>query len=707
MTKIFLDFETRSRVDLRKCGMYRYAEDPSTEVLCLAVKVEDEAPRLWAPEEFAHYADQGEIGKNILTDMDVVEIVNGDNEFHAHNAAFERCHWREIMEDRHGFPEIPLERWRCTAAKAAAMALPRSLDAAGDALGLEVRKDKEGQAVMLRLCKPLGRNRKNAGKFESDPELFYKLFAYCLQDVEAEAAIDAVLPDLSPAELEVWRMDQRMNDLGVFVDLPAIREIIAKVKRHEADLLKQIVKLSGGALSSVRQVAATIEFLKGYGLDLPNLQKATVEEALARDDLQPIARRVLELRQSLGRSSIAKYEAMERCACRDSRVRGTLLYHGCSTGRWSAKLIQPQNYPRGELNQKENPLAPEAGLFMLTSGSLEDVRGIYGDPMMVASSVLRQVITAAPGHVLQVGDFSQIEARSLAWLAGEEEVLDVFRSGADPYKKAAAGIFNVLEDEVDDDQRQVGKAAILALGYQGGIAAFATMARNYGVDLQEMVEPVMANASHDERDFSRNIVAEFFRKHKDSSMTEEQALACDLVKSRWRLSRPETVRLWAGVEAAALKAVENPGEAFSYGRIKLGVRDDFLHMRLPSGRLLSFHRPRTKIIKTPWGQLKNMVTTMCQNSMTNKWERRTYYGGLWVQNANQAVARDALAAAMLRLERRGWRLVLSVHDEVGAEVREGARSLADFQACMSEVPRWAHGLPIDVDCWEGKRFRKG
>jgi DNA polymerase len=684
--RLTIDFETRSRCDLKKCGMYVYAEHPSTEVLCLAFKEDHKQPYLWLPEEHYHYGIQSEPDETLRYYIEKADTI------HAHNAGFERCIWREIMFRRLGFPDIPLEKWRCTAAKAAAAAIPRDLGRAGEALGLSTQKDKEGWNIMMEMCKPLGGNRGEfQGMYQGDPVKFQKLCDYCLQDVEAEHALCNALPDLPPRELEVWRMDQRLNDRGIYIQVDEVERMIEILSEHTNAQNLKLQEIAQGRVKTAKQVAAMLDVLASMGVDLPNLQANTVKEAL-EGDLPSLARKVLEIRQELGRSSVSKYEAMLRCVCKDNRVRGTLLYHGCSTGRWSGKLIQPQNFPKGTIED------PEEALQQVLAGEYE------GSITEAASSTLRSVMTAGAGNELLVGDFKQIEARVLAWLAGEQGVLDAFQAGSDLYKVAASDIFSTPYEEVTKPQRHVGKTAVLALGYQGGIGAFASMADIYDVDLDAMAQAVLSTASENEMEWSSGMAEGFLGAHKNS-MSLDAAAACDIVKGRWRAANENIVSLWHGLEDAALQACKKQS-CFKYGPLAFAKRGKFLYMRLPSGRLLSYCDPTVTEVRTPWGEYKEAVQAMSMNTMTNKWIRRPYYGGLWAENATQAVSRDIMAWAMVHLERAGYDLVLSVHDEVGAEVPQERADLAAFQAIMERVPSWASGLPVGVDCWQGKRYKK-
>ena len=341
--KLTIDFESRSRCDIRACGPWVYAEHPSTEILCLAVKQgRDTARILPATFDMAQAAKfqrlpvfEGRIS-SVVDDADIIE---------AHNAEFETAMWHHICHRRWGWPDLPLEKMRCSAAKAATCALPRDLDGACRALGLPVQKDRAGHALMLKMCKPRKPTKNNPAEWVGDAESLIRLFRYCLQDVEAEHALSEALPDLSEMELAVWRLDQKINRRGVYVDMPAVDGMIAMTGEWQEMLLAEFSELTGGVVDSPRQVAALRAHLSDSGVEMDGMTKADVQDALA-GQLDPKARRLLEIRQSLAKSSVSKYAALRHGVNSDSRARGLLMYHAASTGRWGGKRFQPQNLPR-------------------------------------------------------------------------------------------------------------------------------------------------------------------------------------------------------------------------------------------------------------------------------------------------------------------------------------------------------------------------
>ncbi|HSW00038.1 MAG TPA: DNA polymerase [Sedimentisphaerales bacterium] len=641
MGTLFIDFETRSRVDLKKCGMYRYAEDPSTEVLCCAAKIEGQPAQLWRPG---------------MPVAGWVRLIQAADTIEAHNVGFERAIWKNKMVPL-GLPDLPLEKMACSAARAAAMALPRSLSHVCDVLDLPVRKDKEGQALMLSLCKP-----GNDGAWQGTSADFARLEDYCIRDVEAEEALHQVLPALSRTEALVWAEDQRVNDRGIQVDRLSLDILRERLGAWEEALLDECNRITQGEVPSVRQVGAALDWMRLRGVALPDFTRGSVAAALASDLLADV-RRFLEIRQSLGKSSVAKLGRMQDWVCADGRVRGMFLYHGAATGRWAGMGPQPQNFPRGSLPAEEQ----EDALYALRSWDVEAIQAIYGDPHDVASSCLRGLLVAAPGHRLAVADFASIEARTLAWLAGEEHCLEAFRAGKDLYKVAAAAIYNADYAAVTKAQRQIGKVAVLALGYQGGKNAFRTMATNYGLEIEEDVAQSIVNA--------------------------------------WRNRHQNIVAYWRRLEAAAIGAVDT-GEVKTCGGAKFGVRGRFLHVRLPSGRLLAYPFPRVEELPVPWGGTKKAVTFAGVENGTGNWIRTQGYGGLFAENITQAVARDLMAEGMLRASAAGYPIIGTVHDELVAEVPNGRGSLKDFEHLMAETPEWAEGLPVEATGYESQRYRK-
>lgn len=671
MQKLTIDFETRSAAPLKKCGAAAYAAHPSTEVICLAVKTHGMEPCIWFSPPFRDAVKHLPPGTLVLSDNEVVAFMEKAEVIEAHNAQFEFYIWKYTMP-KYGFAMFDSRKLRCSAAKAATFGLPRDLAGACAALAVPQQKDIEGSRLMLKLCKPRAAHmseRINDPDWDKKlywhgtPEEFAREGVYCMQDVRAEEALSDALPDLPDYEQNVWQFDLAVNDRGIRVDVPVVNEIIGCVEEHSARLTKDFQRLTG--LQSPRQRDATLQHLLSLGVQMDGLTSKDVEHALATTS-DGAAKEILEIRKSLSKSSTAKYQAFVNSVCPDNRVRGALMYHGAGTGRWSGRLIQPQNFPRGAFSDVDFCIK------LFASGDLRGVELFYGDPMIAASTCLRGMIIPADGKDFICADYSSVEGRVLAWLAGEETALDVYRSGRDPYKVNAAAIYMVDYEHVTKAQRQVGKVAELALGYQGSVGAFNAMALNYGVRLPD--EEV------------RTIV--------DS----------------WREVHPETTRMWHELERACTLAVRNPGSVYAYRSAKFTVRDihgvPFLAMKLPSGRCLWYCRPRMELKAMPWGEQKPVVAYDGVNSMTKKFGIQYLYGGLLTENLTQATARDLLVNGMLNAESKGYNIVMHVHDEAIAEVPEDVGDVSTFENYLCDLPAWAYGLPLKAEGWRGKRYKK-
>jgi DNA polymerase len=418
---------------------------------------------------------------------------------------------------------------------------------------------------------------------------------------------------------------------------------------------------------------------------MTGMTKADVKQALQSEKIQPSTRRLLEIRQSLAKASVAKYTALlERAHPVDHRIRSCFMYHGSSTGRWTGKGFQPHNLPR------EGVADPDT-LFKVAAMGPEAVEMMYGDPMYYASRAVRSVITAAPGCELTWADFNAIESRVLNWEAGEEWALRAYREGKDMYKLNATSIFGIPEEKVGKGERQVGKVAELALGYQGGVVAFKKMAVGYGVEVVPDSQP---------------------KEPGKVQITESQAKAA---KKAWRDAHPNVVSYWHALEGAAKAAIRTPGSVQKYRRVAFRVHRGFLCLRLASGRVLYYYNPAIvpKTVQkedgTTWeteGITFMGMDPVIGSPTYGRWARIDTYGGKLTENVVQAVARDLLALAMLRIEKAGYPVVLHVHDECVSECPAGYGSVEDYVRLMCVVPEWARGLPIAAEGQRGIRYRK-
>lgn len=595
-----LDFETRSVVDLRKSGMYVYAEHPTTDVLCLAFKFEgDDVVGLWTP----HMHD---------TPADLIEHIRRGGELRAWNAAFERTIWRRFMV-YYGFPSVKNRQWVCTAAEAANMGLPRKLEEAAKALDSKFQKDMAGHRLMLQVSKPRKIEDDGTIVWWQDADKLERVYAYCQDDVRTEMAIAEQVQRLSDRERMLYLLDQLINDRGMQLNLSKVKHAQEHVAELEAQGLVELKEITGGKVKTPKQVQAFKQWLEEQGCPLPDLTKATVAQALKI--AKGPAHKALLIRQDHSRSSTAKLDAMERACCADQRVRGMLMYYGANrTGRWSGRLIQPQNIPPGEVNGVD----------------------------------LRSMLVASPGHRLMIGDYGQIEARILCWLAGEQ-----YR--ANEYEQMASAIFGVPVEQVTKDQRFVGKVATLLLGFGGGAKKFAESA---GVEFELAQRAV----------------------------------------NTYRSSKPGIPGFWRAAESAARQAI-NSGRV-SYAGVGAQVRYSLHHRGylrgdLPSGRSLFYSTPEIDD-----GGLSYMGV-----GLGGKWMRERTYGGKLVENIVQATARDVLASAMLRLERAGYPVVLTVHDEIVCDVPMSRGSLAEFEAIMTQRPSWL-GCHVPVKAVESPHYLK-
>ena len=673
---VFIDFETRSKISLPDAGMYRYAEDPSTEVFCLGVKVDNLPAKIWvSPFSLARLTLDQCFNLPVMGEDNLRDLVSDPaNEFHAFNAGFERCIWSNIMVKRLGFPEIHLRRWRCTASQSNSFSLPQNLDGACNALGLAA-KDKAGYSIMMKLCKPrkaLKADKERDADWETrtywheDPEDILANCRYCLNDVEIEYALHKRLPTtLSPSEQEVWFQDQIINDRGINVDMPSVRAVQKRCAEYRTIIEAELVRITGGAVTTASQVTRILALLKDtYGVELEALDKNVVEDTLKREDLDPTARRILEIRVQLSQTSTAKFDAIADMVCADGRIHGEFKYWGAGTGRWSGQGVQLQNLPR-----KCDVEAPAA--FQLFDA--QTLILLYGDVFSGAKKCIRPVMCAPEGRTLVVLDYASIEGRVLAWLAGEHGVIQDYIANRDMYKVSYSVSFGTPYDQVTHDQRTIGKPIELGLGYGGWIGALRAMGETYHVDFPDDDE-------------------------------------CKRIILAWRDSRPATTALWDNLWQAALRTVQR-GQPHAVGKIMFGLRDNWLHMRLPSGRLLAYYSPEVELMEDPYGRVKDTLTFMSIDGRTKsptykKWTRiKTWYGVI-TENAVQAIARDLLADALIRLEANGFPIVLHVHDEIGAEVSIGQEREDEFKRIMTTIPEWAAGLPIDAAGWTGKRYRK-
>ena len=654
-----IDIETFSSVDIKN-GAYAYSEAPDFEILLIAYKFSDEDK-----VKQIDLTDDPEELENLrfwdaLTDPEVVKT--------AYNANFERT-----CLARHTGEAMSPEQWRCTMVLAVQLGLPRSLAAVGPALGLteEEQKKKTGAALIQYFCKPCKPTRTNGQRTKNTrlhaPEKWELFKEYNIQDVVTEQTILKRLRDFRPdqSEQDLWTLDQEINDRGVLLDIPMAGSIVEFDTERSADLLAEAQQITG--LSNPNSLAQLKPWLADNGLATDTLRKDDVAAMLADPSLHANVRRVLEIRQTLSKTSVKKYQTMLDIAGEDDRARGIMQFYGGHTGRWAGRSLQPQNLARNTMPDDELDVARE----FVKMGDFESLEMIFGEPAPIFSQLVRTAFIPSPGNRFIVSDFSAIEARVIAWIAGEEWRLEVFRNDGDIYCESASHIYHVpvVKHGINGELRQRGKVAELALGYGGAVGAMKQMDTSGSVPEDEM----------------QGIV------------------------TQWRAESPKIVRMWRDCQDAAVSVIRGnqpkrvlrslQGTEFY---VKLVDGTPVLFIQLPSGRPIAYWDP--KVMDTEMGP---RITYMTQNQTTRKWERCETYGGKLTENIVQSVARDCLAEKMKLLESMGYPIVFHVHDEMILDVpREDREAAKLVDKIMAEPIEWAPGLPLKGGTYECDFYKK-
>ncbi len=620
----------------------------------MAYRIDDGEVKLWVPGE--------------TRPPELIAAIEAGKTVKAFNVSFEKAIWRNILIREFGFPDIPNMQWSCVAAKCAAQALPRKLEDVAKALSLSQLKDEEGKRIMMKMSKPRKETKGNKALWHETNKDFQTLFSYCRQDVEVESLLDREVRDLSPQEFKLWQLDQKINERGIMVDMPLVEAALKISGEYVSRLTAELPKLTNGEVESGGEIDRIMFWLNSNGVPMTDLTKDSVEELLKSNNLKSNVRRVLEIRQELGKTSVKKYAAIKNAVCSDGRLRNLLLYHGASTGRWTGMTVQPQNFPRNTIENTEEAIK------VLKTGRLDAFQNHFPRVLDTLSSLLRSVFIASPGYTMHGGDYSAIEARVIFWLAGEEQGLRVFERGDDIYVDLAKVIYP--GSEIDKAKRDLGKRGILGCGFGMGHKKFKDTCETFGQII-------------------------------------EQELAERVVQT-YRQKYYPVVKFWYAQEAAAIEAVQT-GRIVKCGKITWGVHGRFLYARLPSGRCLAYFDPRIAVGETPWGEKKSQLSYMAINSVTRKWERERTYGGKIAENLTQAVARDIMAHAMVNAERRGYQILMSIHDELLSEFPDNAKDYrvhlyddepSPFQKIMTTKPEWAEGLPVNAETWDGPRYEK-
>lgn len=672
--KVSLDFETYSEAPLKETGAWVYAEHPSTDVICMGYAYGDQDPQLWLP---------GMPLPDFVTHPENYEL-------HAWNSFFEYCIWHLCLD----WPAVPITQWHDSMARAAVMALPLSLGACAKVLCLpqDKQKDARGRYLIQRMCKPF------RGERNRDVAWLTEFYEYCLQDVVVERAVGDMLLPLRQSERRVWELDQMINIRGVKLDHAEVANARVIITKETEALNAEVFELTDGRLTDVGKREKVMEVCSDFGFHLTSYTKDFLARTLERDDLHPVVRRLLEIRQKTGKTSTAKYASMASVIADDGRVHGLLQYHAASTGRWGGRLVQPQNLPRPSIDDTDAAIS----LFLHQDPDLLTM--LYDDAMETLSSCLRGMFVASEGNRLVVSDYSAIEGRVLAWLAGEQHTLKDYRDGKDQYKVCATWMFNKPYDAITKDERNAGKPADLGMGFGGGIGAFDQFAKIYQVDYNRLYDAMVPTATPDEIEKAHWSATNYLKRAAEP-MPFDHAVAADLAKQKWRRNRPATVEFWRDVETAAIAAVREPGSRFAARGVTYCISPgakSFLSCKLPSGRCLFYARPSIK----PGTFDKPALHFWGVDSVTKQWCQQATYSGKLVENITQAVARDLLAAAMVRIENAGYPVVLSVHDELIADVPERFVDLDEFNRIMCVLPAWAVGLPVASAGYVSQRYRK-
>lgn len=639
-----IDIETYSDVDLISCGVYKYSSSPYFEILLIAYSVDDK-------ETVCIDVANGEEPPKEFMEMLFDDTVTKT----AFNANFERTCFSNYYQ--HSFRP---EAWRCTAVQAVMLALPLSLEGVGAVLGLDKQKMTEGKELIKYFCSPCKATKSNGGRTRNlpkdAPEKWRQFKTYCIRDVDVEKQIRQRLAKfpIPKREQEIYCLDQRINDRGIMVDRNLVNHAVACDLLYKETATARAYELTG--LENPNSVSQLKLWLKEKGLEVDSLAKDTVKDLSmkAEGDVQE----VLKLRLATSKTSVKKYEAIDRSVCAESRVHGLLQFYGANrTGRWAGRLVQIHNLPQNHLPDLELARA------LVSEGRYEEVELFYESTPNVLSELIRTAFVAKPGCRFIISDYSAIEARVLAWLAGEEWRLQVFETHGKIYEASASAMFHVPIEEITKTSplRQKGKISELALGYGGAVGALTSMGA------------------------------------LKMGLTEEELPG---LVSTWRSANPHITAFWWAVDDAAITAVRDK-KTSRVGRVSFEYKSGILFVTLPSGRKLSYVKPR--MMQNKFGREGLTYEGIGESK---KWMRLETYGPKLVENIVQAASRDILAEAMLRLEKEGFDIVCHVHDEVVLEVPDGKSSVEEVNEIMAVNPVWTEGLPLKAAGFESPFYKK-
>lgn len=742
-----IDFETRSRLNLKVVGAYRYSKH--AEVMCLAY-----GEKIWFP--------------GYREPLELFDHVEAGGLLYAWNATFERLIWMNVMVPKFGWPKVDDTQWRCKMCEAAAMGAPLKLEQAGTFFGLDQVKDKEGKKVMMDMTKP----EKKTGNFKSSPEMLKRLGEYCLQDVVSETAISEKTRPLTTFEQAVWQYDLKINSRGLPIDVPLAKAATKLWDRYCEILNTELIILTKGHIESVSEVAKMTKWICQQGVSVPSLAADVLDTTLLRDDLPDHVRRVIEIRKEGGSAAVAKFPAMLQAVEEDGRVRGVLQYHAASTGRWGGRIIQPQNLPRGVIKTDEEI---EWAIDRVMHQDLNSLQLYFNSPMGdVMGSLVRPTIAASPGKKFIACDFAAVEARGVAWASREKDLIEAFVSGKDVYVEMASSIYRVDPSEVSKDQRFFGKTClagntlvatksdwkrIIDISPDDEIWDGKEFVRHGGLIFQgrkEVLSAVGVDMTADHKvlhcgswmDWEKLIEYigwgyqlkpevdvydllncgprhQFVIKSRRGPLVVHNCIlgagyglgakgfqnqcagqgvevdgefakkAIDAYRSKYR----NVPRLWRALEEATIGCVKT-GQPSQAGPFRFRLEPDWLIAKLPSGRDLFYYKPHLRDGK--YGpELRYIGLDIAKRPRIE-----ATYGGKLLENLVQALCRDILVFCMAKLEKAGYPVVLHVHDEAVVEVDENFGSASEVQQIMSEVPPWAKGFPLAAVAEEMKRYKK-
>lgn len=750
---IFIDFETRSQVDLKQVGAWKYSKHPSTQILCLSYNLthNPKDTKLWYPKDLFPHLDYPCNSLNPLFIYIAEAKKNNSLLIEAHNAFFEICIWNNIFAPQQGIEPIEVKNWACSLARASMASLPRELRAAGEALRLDTVKSKEGKSQMLRCSKPVNPSKTLRKELKSKPthKLIYNnshlywdgkylfdesinrltdTFDYCKNDVNAEMALSDVLPELPERERQIWISTQKHNLKGVKFNRNLAETCIRKSDEYKKILNKRIQEITNNEIDAGtkrKQIANWLE--SNTGLKLPNTQAATLDHYLETQSLAPLEREVISIIKNVNRTSIRKYNSILGKTDSEGIARDLLMYHGAGTGRYSGKGIQVQNFPRGA-DIKDMDIAVSDAINL----SVSEIEEKYGNPLEFFSNISRGSVVPRENKLLLFADYSAIEARILLWLAEEKEAMDLIRRGEDIYCDMASIIYRRTITKNDFNERQFGKQTILGSGYGMGFIKFLLLCRQYGISFtKDQIQNILTPSEYKKAlrtvewllclgsckgrlDADTNETWRFrkqFAVKARKTLLDNMLMLDDVlhelvlmkhVNTLYRNRYTNVTAYWKMQEEKAKEALRNPYKVIDTVK---GIRwefdpvEDFLYCHLPSERAIHYYEP--KLSKS--GQI-SYKTLNAQGQFV----RTSTYGGKITENQDQALARDIMVHAQLNIDRNhpDWSILMSIHDELGAEVDEFFEDFDLFERVLCDLPPFMEGCLIAAESKMMACYRK-